>query len=343
MKPISIPNRFHPYFFLLAFALAQIPGLRAQPSAQAPSSNSPNATKSAPASPAAAPALAPDLAKNPAPDRITLNPKLPSLFVAGDSTAARGQGEKQQGWAVPFADYFDSTKVNIVNRARGGRSSRTFMTEGTWDQIVADLKAGDIVLIQFGHNDGGALNDEPPPPLRARGTIPGLGEETKEIDNVLTHKHEVVHTFGWYIRKMIADTKAKGATPIVLSLTVRDIWKDGHIERGSGQYGQWSAEVAKAAGVQFIDLTNLVADKFEPMGQAAVKAIYQQDSTHFNAIGADIHASLVVSGLKGLRPNPVQGFLSAKGAAVPPNHTAKLDLPLSPAGRALEFASTAGR
>src|SRR3954468_14157946 len=163
---------------------------------------------------------APDLARNPTSTAPALNPALPTLFVAGDSTAARGRGEHQQGWAVPFADYFDLTKVNVVNRARGGRSSRTFVTEGLWDQLLADLKSGDTVLIQFGHNDAGPLNDEPPPPLRARGSIRGLGEETKEIDNVLTKKHEVVHTFGWYMRKMIADTKAKGATPIVLSLTV---------------------------------------------------------------------------------------------------------------------------
>src|SRR5262245_18191288 len=94
---------------------------------------------------------------------------LPTLFIAGDSTAARGAGERQQGWAVPFADYFDPTKINVVNRARGGRSSRTFITEGLWDQLLADAKAGDIVLIQFGHNDAGLINDA----SRARGSLRG--------------------------------------------------------------------------------------------------------------------------------------------------------------------------
>ena len=97
------------------------------------------------------------------------------------------------------------------------------------------------MLIQFGHNDAGAINDT----SRARGSLPGLGEETQEIDNLLTGKHEVVHTFGWYLRKMIADTRAKGATPIVLTLTVRDIWHDGRIERGSGSYSPWASEVAQ--------------------------------------------------------------------------------------------------
>lgn len=253
---------------------------------------------------------APDLAKNPAPLVAPLNPALPTIFVAGDSTAARGRGEAQQGWAVPFANYFDPAKVNVANRARGGRSSRTFITGGEWDTILRDLKPGDLVLIQFGHNDGGALNDEPPPPLRARGTIPGLGEETKEIDNVLTKQHEVVHTFGWYMRKMIADVKAKGATPIVLGLTVRNLWRDGKIERGPGSYTEWSREIAKTAGVPFINVTDAVADQLQAMGPEATKALYPQDHTHFNAVGADLHARAVVAGLKALPQSPVAKMLS---------------------------------
>src|SRR6185503_3880272 len=141
-------------------------------------------------------APAPDVAKNPASAAPQINSALPTIFIAGDSTAARGRGEHQQGWAVPFADYFDLTKVNVVNRARGGRSSRTFVSEGLWDQLLADVKAGDVVLIQFGHNDGGAINDA----SRARGSLPGLGDESQEIDNQLTKNHEVVQTFGWYLR-----------------------------------------------------------------------------------------------------------------------------------------------
>src|SRR5216110_1515502 len=107
---------------------------------------------------------APDLANNPASNRPALNPALPTIFVAGDSTAARGRGEHQQGWAVPFADYFDLTKANVVNRARGGRSSRTFVTEGLWDQLLAEMKPGDTVLIQFGHNDGSPVAEDPSTP-----------------------------------------------------------------------------------------------------------------------------------------------------------------------------------
>jgi lysophospholipase L1-like esterase len=263
------------------------------------------------------PKAAPDLTKNPAPTRTPLNPALPTLFVAGDSTAARGKGESQQGWAVPLSNYFDLSKINVANRARGGTSSRTFITTGLWDQLLADLKAGDIVIIQFGHNDGSPVNEDesvPPAARRARGSIPGLGDETKEVDNIITKKHEVVHTFGWYLRKMIADTKAKGATPVVLSLTLRNVWKDGRIERAS-RYSKWSAETATAANVAFFDLSTAVADKLEALGAEKTAALYPQDHTHFNAAGADLHAATAVAGLKKLPSLSIAKFLSAQGCA----------------------------
>jgi len=211
-----------------------------------------------------------------------LDPKLPTLFVIGDSTAASNDGVAV-GWALLFPAYFDPAKINVANRARSGRSSRTFLTEGWWDKVLADLKPGDFVLIQFGHNDGGAVNEEPPGsknPLRARGSLPGLGEETREIDNIITEKHEVVHTYGWYLRKFIADTRAKGAMPIVLSPMVRNIWKDGKVERGPGEYGPWSAEIAKSEGVAFVDTTAIIADQYERMGEETVKKFFPRDHTH---------------------------------------------------------------
>jgi lysophospholipase L1-like esterase len=269
----------------------------------------------------AAPVAASAAATSAAPSMARTASK-PAIFVAGNSTAARGAGERQQGWAVPFAGYFDTTKVDVVNRARGGRSSRTFVSEGLWERLIADVRPGDVVLIEFGHNDGGAINDT----LRARGSLPGLGDDSVAIDNLITKRHEVVHTFGWYMRKMIAETKAKGATPIVLSLSVRNLWKDGQIERGSGRYGLWSAQLAREAGVKFIDLTNLVADSLQRLGPERTKAMYVQDYVHFNAVGADLHARAVVSALKALRPSPARGWLSAKGDSVRPEPLVGLGL-----------------
>src|SRR2546427_2880200 len=107
------------------------------------------------------------------------NAKPPTLFLIGDSTVRNGAGDganKQWGWGEPVAAYFDTAKITVLNRARGGRSSRTFLTEGLWDQVLSAMKPGDFVLIQFGHNDGGPVNDD----SRARGTIKGVGEETEE-------------------------------------------------------------------------------------------------------------------------------------------------------------------
>src|SRR3954471_2528402 len=128
----------------------------------------------------ASPATAQNAAGQPSPSpspETPLNPKLPTIFIVGDSTA-NTHGNGALGWGDPFISYFDMQKVNVVNRARAGRSSRTFITEGLWDKVVADMKKGDFVLIELGHNDGGAVNDA----SRARGSLPGLGDETQEID-----------------------------------------------------------------------------------------------------------------------------------------------------------------
>ncbi len=234
---------------------------------------------------------------------------LPTLFVVGDSTASNGA---DRGWGSHLGKYFDAGRINVVNRARGGRSSRTFQTEGLWDRVLEEMEPGDFMLIQFGHNDGGAINDE----RRARGSLRGLGDETEEIDNLTTHKHEVVHTYGWYMRKYIADAKAKDATPIVLSLTVRNIWRDGEVERGSGRYGSWAAEVAKSQDTAFVDVTTIIADEYERLGHEKVAEFFPQDHTHTSPDGADLNAALIVSGLKSLPGDPLRGYLSEDGRRV---------------------------
>jgi len=231
------------------------------------------------------------------------NPKLPTLFVVGDSTA-NNNANGGRGWGDPFIALFDVSKINVLNRARGGRSSRTFVTEGLWDKVLAEMKPGDFVLIQFGHNDGGPVNDA----SRARGSLPGTGEETQEIDNLVTKQHEVVRTYGWYMRKMIADAKAKRVTPIVLSLTVRNIWKEGKVERGSGHYGEWAAEIAKSQHVLFIDVTKIIADRYEKLGEEKVKELFGPDHTHTSPVGAELNAELVVEGIKAIK-SPLKSFL----------------------------------
>src|SRR5215472_15958489 len=232
----------------------------------------------------------------------------PTIWVIGDSTASNAN---RRGWADPFADYFDQTRAHTVNRARAGRSSRTFLTEGLWEKVRAELKPGDYVLIQFGHNDGG-----PPDKDRARGSLPALGDEEKEF-TMPDGRKEMVRTFGWYMRKFVADTRAKGAHPMILSLTVRNIWKDGKVERGSGQFSQWSEAVARAEHVPFVDVTNAVADQYEKLGEEKVKELFSTDHTHTSPAGAEMNAAAVVAGLKGIA-SPLTKFLSAKGDAIAP-------------------------
>jgi len=235
--------------------------------------------------------------------------QLPSVYVVGDSTASN---LNHRGWADPFASYFDPARVNVVNRARAGRSSRTFQTEGLWDGVLADVKPGDYVLIQFGHNDGSSPDKD-----RARGSLPGLGDESQEF-TLPNGNRETVYTFGHYMRKFIADTKAKGATTIVLGLTVRNIWKGPDVERGNGKYSQWSQEIAKAADVTYLDVTDAIADQYEKMGPEKVKEFFPEDHTHTSPEGADFTAGIVVSTLKGVRNHPLLAYLSPKGQAVAP-------------------------
>src|ERR1019366_5959366 len=232
--------------------------------------------------------------------------QVPTVWVIGDSTAGNAD---RRGWGDPFGDYFDQGKAHTANRAHAGRSSRTFITEGLWEKVRAELKTGDSVLIQFGHNDGG-----PPDKDRARGSLPGLGEESKEF-TLPNGSQETVYTFGHYMRRMIDEAKAAGTLPVVLSLTVRNIWKEGKVERANGQFSKWSSEIAKAAGVPFADVTNAIADQYDKLGEVKVKAWFPEDHTHTSPEGADFTASLVVAGLKGIH-SPLAAFLSAKGQAV---------------------------
>lgn len=235
------------------------------------------------------------------------NPDLPTLFIIGDSTVRNGQGDGrngQWGWGDILPAYFDRARINVVNWALGGRSSRTFITEGHWDQLLTLLKPGDFVLMQFGHNDGGALNDS----SRARGSIRGTGNESEEIDNLLTKKHETVHTYGWYMRKYVDDAKAKGATPIVCSLIPRKIWKDAKLQRNSGDYAGWAADTARAEQVPFIDLNEIIAARYEAMGPEKVDPLFGDEHTHTTRAGAELNAECVIAGLKALPGNPFASY-----------------------------------
>ena len=232
----------------------------------------------------------------------------PTLYIIGDSTVKNGDGTGKNGlwgWGDLISPYFDTTRISIENHARGGRSSRTFITEGLWDKVLEKLKPGDFVIMQFGHNDGGPLNTG-----RARASLKGSGEETQEVVMEATGKKEVVHTYGWYMRKYITDAKAKGAISIVCSQIPRNIWNDGKVERASDNYGKWAAEAANSAGAFFIDLNEIVAKKYEAIGQDTIKSkFFLEDHTHTTWRGAELNAASVVEGLQEIKDCPLNQFL----------------------------------
>jgi lysophospholipase L1-like esterase len=271
------------------------------------------------------------------------NPKLPSLILVGDSTVRNGHGTGSDGlwgWGAPIANLFDPTKINVVNRAIGGLSSHTYISQGHWASTLELIKPGDFVLIQFGHNDGGVnlpgavpIPDQgllpgatPPTPTpgaaprasNGRGSLPGFGDETLDVANPRTNTTETVHTFGWYMRKYIADTRAKGATPILCSLVPRKLWLDGHVIRNTSTYRGWTQQVAAQQHVGFVDLNEIIARRYDALGQAAVDPLFGDPHTHTTLAGAQLNAECVVAGLRALPGDPLAPYLSEKGKAIKP-------------------------
>ncbi|MBD0832591.1 rhamnogalacturonan acetylesterase [Aestuariibaculum sediminum] len=223
----------------------------------------------------------------------------PTIYTVGDSTVKNGRGDGYGGlwgWGDFIGQLLDSTKVNVENHALGGTSSRTYQNLGLWDSVQKQLKRGDYVLIQFGHNDNGPVNDK----IRARGTIKGIGDETEEIDNLITGEHEIVHSYGWYIEKVVKETQEKGAIPIVMSPIPRNDWVNGKIPRNDKSYGLWAKQIANKTGATFIDLNEKMASKLESFGEEKVTGtyFYKRDHTHPSARGAAMAASLIIDGIK---------------------------------------------
>lgn len=242
---------------------------------------------------------------------VFLKKEKPVFYIIGDSTVRNGDGSGrngQWGWGSFIADYFDTNRISIQNLAIGGRSSRTFITEGRWDKILSTLKKGDYLIMQFGHNDSGPLDDT----ARARGTIRGTGDESKDIYNPITKKQETVYSYGWYMRKYIREAKSKGAIVMVCSPIPRNEWKNGKVIRSDDSYGKWSRETAEKEGVFFIDLNNKVALAYEGLGDAKVKTFFPADHTHTNLEGAKINADIVIASIRELKPGKLKKFLKDK-------------------------------
>ena len=264
--------------------------------AQAPVAPAPSAVPDAPPQFAAAP-------------RLPLNPALPTIFIVGDSTASNGPN---LGWGDHLGNYFDLTKVNVANRAHAGRSSRSYMVEGAWDKVLAEMKPGDYVLLQWGQNDGGDLGGAKP-----RGDLRGDGNATQDVMQsvgVLAGKIETVHTFGWYNRKYVEDIKSKGATPMMLSMTIHNSWKPDasgavHVALDM-RFGPVLWKIAQEDHLQFIDMAPVEATRMESVGKERASLWFPIDYVHTSPEGAELNAQSVVIALE-IAKSPLLKYLKA--------------------------------
>ena len=222
-----------------------------------------------------------------------LQKEKPTIYLIGDSTVHNNDRE-QWGWGSLLPEAFDSNKIRISNQAMAGRSTRTFVKEGRWDKVLSTLKKGDYVLMQFGHNEGSK-----PDTTRSgyRGVLKGITEDSVQL-TWPNGSLETVHSYGWYLKKFIRDAKAKGATPIVLSMIPRNEFREGKVLRADKDYGLWAKQMADAEGVIFIDLNAITADKYDGWGAEKVKSFFPGDHTHTNQEGARVNAASVVDGIK---------------------------------------------
>ncbi|GAB3905085.1 rhamnogalacturonan acetylesterase [Mucilaginibacter boryungensis] len=238
----------------------------------------------------------------------------PTIYIIGDSTTKNTL--PLMGWGTAISDFFDTTKINIANHAMAGRSTRTFVKEGRWDKVDSLLKPGDYVLMVFGHNEGAKPGITPPNADAAgraigRGVLKGIGEDTVHLIYP-NGSVEIVHTFGWYIRKFIREAKTKGATPMVLSMIPHNLFRDGKVPRADKDYGLWSKQVAEQEGVIFIDMNNITADKYEKLGADSVNKFFAPDKTHTTKLGATVNAQSVVVGIRANPDNPLNKYLLNK-------------------------------
>lgn len=245
--------------------------------------------------------------------QVTREKGKPVVFITGDSTVKNKDSDKDGmwGWGSQAYTVFDQDKVTCVNVAKAGRSTRSYVREGRWEQVYNTLQPGDFVLLQFGHNDICPIAD-----AKERGVIPGTADTCHVYKMEKDGRYEVVYSFGWYLRKMIDDCREKGATPILVSLTPRNEWPHGKVERRNDSYGKWYREVVEQTGVDFLDVHNISADfldrkfasKSEEKSKKAASRYFNNDHTHTSLAGARMNAQSVAKGLRDIN-SPLAAYL----------------------------------
>jgi lysophospholipase L1-like esterase len=243
-------------------------------------------------------------------ERVT---NLPTLYLCGDSTVVDQDKEPWAAWGQ-MLPMFLNAKISIANNAESGETTRSFVGERRWEKVLSTLKKGDYVMIQFAHNDQKGV------------PIP----DYKDL-----------------LRKFVAETQAKGATPIlVTAMNRRNFDADGKLKMSLGEYPQAARDVAAEQKVALIDLNAMSTPMFEAMGpQGTLKAFVHfpansfpgqttelKDDTHFNAYGAYELARAIVENIKD-QHLPLEQYLRPAIKPFEPAHPDALTswhLPASP-------------
>ncbi len=210
-----------------------------------------------------------------------------TLFIAGDSTASVYAPERypRMGWGMVFHCGL-AAGVRLDNRAASGRSTKSFIDEGRWAELIADLAPGDTVLIQFGHNDAKA--EDPTRFAPADGAF---------SDNL--------HDF-------VGEVSTAGAEAVLMTPVARRRFAEGRAIDSHGPYGAAVRAVAEASGAPLVDLLQDSLALLDTIGEEASRAYFlhagitaglpanpaaEPDDTHFSEAGARAIAGLVAQGL----------------------------------------------
>ncbi len=223
--------------------------------------------------------------------------------MIGDSTMCTYEPSRAPitGWGMPFAGFFDST-VSTDNRARGGRSTRTFIAEGRWQPVADSIQEGDYVLMQFGHNDE--------------------AKEEKYKD-----RYTPVNDYKLNLAKFITETRAKKGIPVLITPVTRMRFdKQGNIEETHKEYSAAVLEVGAATHTPVIDLDKKSRQLLQKMGPGSAGMLFMQldslehpnypaglkDNTHFNEYGARRMAELVLEDIRALLPDLADRIIIGK-------------------------------
>ena len=220
---------------------------------------------------------------------ISASQKVPvTIFLAGDSTCAPKQPDKrpETGWGEMLGGHFKDGKVRIENRAMNGRSTKSFIGEGRWQAIVDEMKKGDYVFVQFGHND-----------------------ESKDKGDRYTPPEDYRRN----LIRFISDVRAKGGFPVLLTPVMRRRFdKDGKFYDTHGEYPDIVRSVAKDQDAPLIDMHRMSEAVIVRYGVEDSKKLFLQlkpgenpnypkgveDNTHFSPLGAEEMAKLAVEGIR---------------------------------------------